>query len=87
MNTAQEFQRQLAALKDQAARLADQADQHPATYLLVRELVEAAEALLEGVVDERIVIALDGLSAILEDDLAKPKPDLLDSATQSVSAA
>jgi hypothetical protein len=87
MNTVQEFQRQLAALKDQATRLADQAEQQPATYLLVRELVEAAEALLEGVVDERIVIALDGLSAVLEDDLAKPKPDIIDSATQRVDAA
>lgn len=87
MTTPQEFQRQLAALKDQAAHLADQAQQQPATYLLVRELVEAAEALLDGVVDERIVIALDGLAAVLEDDLAKPKPDIQDSATQPVHAA
>jgi septation ring formation regulator EzrA len=87
MTTAQEFQRQLAALKDQATRLADQADQQPATYLLVRELVEAAEALLDGIVDERIIMAIDGLSAVLEDDLAKPKPDIIDSATQQVPTA
>jgi hypothetical protein len=87
MTTVQEFQRQLAAVKDHATHLADQSEQQPATYLLVGELMEAAEALLDGVVDERIIMALDGLSAVLEDDLAKPKPDLLDSATQPVNAA
>jgi len=39
------------------------------------------------VVDERIVIALDGLSAVLENDLAKPKPELPAAARRSVSAA
>lgn len=51
------------------------------TYTMVSSLLEAAEAMLEGMVDERIVSALDVLadmlSAELDDEPAEPDAPLV----------
>ncbi len=87
MKTHDQVQQQLTTLKQHTLALAGQTDAQAGIYALASALMEAAEALLEGVVDERIVIALDGLSAVLEDDLVKPKPDIQSAASRPMSAA
>ena len=63
---------QLGGLRALARELAGQRNtQAGATvYEAVSSLVAAAEALIEGIVDERIVVGLNVLSEVLSADLA-----------------
>ena len=55
-------------------------------WIVTRSYLRVA-VQLTLVVDERSIMALDGLSVAREDDLVKPKLDIQDSATQRVGAA
>ena len=64
----------LAGLRACARTLAGQRNTQAdaGVYEAVSSLVAAAEAMIEGIVDERIVVALDILSEVLGADLAMP---------------
>ena len=63
---------QLASVRIYARHLAGQRNTQSGAgvYEAVSSLVAAAEAMVEGIVDERIVVALDILAEVLGADLA-----------------
>ncbi|HYF63335.1 MAG TPA: hypothetical protein VD886_11010 [Herpetosiphonaceae bacterium] len=81
----EQVREQLTRIRDIVDDLATRAKPRQMdTYVMVSSLLEAAEALLEGTVDERIVSALgvlaDMLSAELDGDPAEPDVPLVLSA-------
>ncbi len=60
----------LAGLRAWARELAGHRNNQAGVYEAVSSLIAAAEALVEGIVDARIVVALDVLSEVLGADLA-----------------
>lgn len=81
----EQIREQLTRIRDIVDNLAAHArPRQMDTYVMVSSLLEAAEALLEGSVDDRIVSALgvlaDMLSAQLDDEPAEPDIPLVLSA-------
>ena len=78
---------QLVRVRHVVERLASQAEQGEADgYMMVSSLLEAAEALLEGVIDDRTVGALDVLSDLLSAEMDDPGPPALPAIRQVMAA-
>ena len=77
---------QLAELRRRALGLARQAGDQAEIYELVSSLAAAAEAVLEGTIDERVMFALDLLAEVVEEDVDE-ETELVAPALRRVSAA
>jgi hypothetical protein len=78
---------QLVRVRHVVERMASQAEQGEADgYMMVSSLLEAAEALLEGVIDDRTVGALDVLSDLLSAEMDDPAPPALPAIRQVMAA-
>jgi hypothetical protein len=78
---------QLVRVRHVVERVASQAEQAEAdSYMMVSSLLEAAEALLEGVIDDRTVGALDVLSDLLSAEMDDPAPPALPAIRQVMAA-
>jgi hypothetical protein len=78
---------QLVRVRHVVERVASQAEQGEAdSYMMVSSLLEAAEALLEGVIDDRTVGALDVLSDLLSAEMDDPAPPALPAIRQVMAA-
>jgi len=79
---------QLVRVRHIVERLAAQAEQGEADgYMMVSSLLEASEALLEGVIDDRTVSALDVLSDLLSSEMDDdPAPPMLPAIRHVIAA-